>query len=338
MEVNIGDVAALLDGRLEGDTGIALTGFAGIEEASSGQLTFLANPAYEPHLYTTCASAVLVADDLRLSGSLQPGTALIRVNDPYAAMAKLMQTFSPSSEEQNGQGTIDPSAVVHPEARIEAGVTIGALCHIGARASIGSGCVIESGAIVGRDVHIGKGSRIGSRCVLGPDTVIGRDCILQAGAIVGADGFGFAPTDAGYEKVPQLGNVVLGDGCEIGAGTTIDRATLGSTILGHGVKLDNLIQVAHNVRIGDHTVIAAQTGIAGSTEIGARCMIGGQVGINGHIRIADGSKIAAKSGVTASVLEPDQVLQGNPARPIREHQKTQVALRRIIREFENKNA
>jgi UDP-3-O-[3-hydroxymyristoyl] glucosamine N-acyltransferase len=138
--------------------------------------------------------------------------------------------------------------------------------------------------------------------------------------------------------VPQLGNVVLGDGCEIGAGTTIDRATLGSTILGHGVKLDNLIQVAHNVCIGDHTVIAAQTGIAGSTEIGARCMIGGQVGINGHIRIADGSKIAAKSGVTASVLEPDQVLQGNPARPIREYQKTQVALRRIIREFENKNA
>ena len=138
--------------------------------------------------------------------------------------------------------------------------------------------------------------------------------------------------------MPQLGNVVLGDGCEIGAGTTIDRATLGSTILGRGVKLDNLIQVAHNVRIGDHTVIAAQTGIAGSTEIGARCMIGGQVGINGHIRIADGSKIAAKSGVTASVLEPDQVLQGNPARPIREHQKTQVALRRIIREFENKNA
>lgn len=338
MEVNIGDVAALLDGRLEGDQGISLTGFAGIEDASSGQLTFLANPAYEPHLYTTCASAVLVADTLQLSGSLQPGTALIRVDDPYAAMAKLMQTFAPSLEEHPAQGAIDSSAVVHPEARIEAGVTIGALCHIGAGASIGSGCVIESGAIVGRDVQIGSGCRIGPRCVLGSDTVVGNDCILQAGAILGADGFGFAPTDAGYEKVPQLGNVILGDACEIGAGTTIDRATLGSTVLGHGVKLDNLIQVAHNVRIGDHTVIAAQTGIAGSTEIGSRCMIGGQVGINGHIRIANGSKIAAKSGVTASILEPGQVLQGNPARPIREHQKTQVALRSIIREFNNKNA
>jgi len=338
MEVNIGDVAALLDGRLEGESNVSLTGFAGIEEAGSGELTFLANPAYEPHLYTTSASAVLVSESLQLSGSIQPGTTLIRVVDPYAAMAKLMQAFSPSKEEAYPSGAVDPSAVVHSDAHIGEGVSIGAFCHIGAGASIGKDSTIEPGAIVGRNVQIGEGSRIGPRCVIGNDCIVGRKCILQAGAIVGADGFGFAPTDDGYEKVPQLGNVLLGDGCEIGAGTTIDRATLGSTILSEGVKLDNLIQVAHNVRIGEHTVIAAQTGIAGSTTIGARCMIGGQVGINGHIRIADGCKIAAKSGVSASIIEPDQVLQGNPARPIKEHQRMQVILRRIIREFETKNA
>ncbi|MGB0171186.1 MAG: UDP-3-O-(3-hydroxymyristoyl)glucosamine N-acyltransferase [Flavobacteriales bacterium] len=335
MEVNIGDVAAMLDGRLEGASNVPLTGFAGIEEAGTGELTFLANPAYEGHLYTTAASAVLVAESLELSADVQPGTTLIRVADPYAAMAKLMQAFSPTSPKETG---VAPSAVVHADAHISEGASIGPLCHVDEGASIGANVVLETGAIIGRNATIGDGARIGPRVMVGHGCVIGARCILQAGAIIGADGFGFAPADGRYEKVPQLGNVVIGDGCEIGAGTTIDRATLGSTVLGEGVKLDNLIQVAHNVTIGKHTVIAAQTGIAGSTTIGARCMIGGQVGINGHIRVADGTKVAAKSGITASILQPDQVLQGNPARPIKQHQKTQVVLRRIIREFENKQA
>ncbi len=171
------------------------------------------------------------------------------------------------------------------------------------------------------------------RSVIGDKCTVGDQCILQIGATIGADGFGFAPTDAGFEKIPQLGNVTIAAGCEIGANTTIDRATLGSTILDEGVKLDNLIQVAHNVRIGKHTVIAAQTGIAGSTEIGAHCMIGGQVGINGHIKISDGTKVAAKSGITASITTPHQVLQGNPAQPIRKHQLMQLALRKLANEF-----
>lgn len=335
MEVNIGDVAAMLDGRLEGTSSVPLTGFAGIEDAEAGELTFLANPAYEGHLYSTKATAVLVAESLELSGTLNSGTTLIRVADPYAAMAKLMQAFSPASTSESG---IESSAVVHPSAKIGQDVSIGALCHVDEGVTLGDRVVLEAGAIISRNASIGAGSRIGPRVMVGHGCIIGEACILQAGAIVGADGFGFAPKAEGYEKIPQLGNVVIGDGCEIGAGTAIDRATLGSTVLGEGVKLDNLIQVAHNVRIGNHTVIAAQTGIAGSTTLGAHCMIGGQVGINGHIRIADGTKVAAKSGITASIIQPNQVLQGNPARPIKQHQKTQLVLRRIIREFENKQA
>ena len=336
MKVNIGDVVALLDGRIEGESDEALTGFAGIEDAGPGELTFLANPAYEAQLYKTSASVVLVSESLALSGPINPGTALIRVPDPYSAMAQLMQAFSPNSIELDPTLFVDPSAVIHPSAKIGDGVRIGALSHIGAGAIIEKNSTIESGVIVGREAKLGEGCQIGPRSVIGHDCALGAGCILQAGAIVGADGFGFAPTDRGYKKIPQLGNVILGDDCEIGAGTTIDRATLGSTVLGKGVKLDNLIQVAHNVRIGDHTVIAAQTGIAGSTTIGERCMIGGQVGINGHIHVADGSKIAAKSGITASVIKPHQTLQGNPARPIKEHQRAQLALRNIIRKFETK--
>lgn len=336
MEVNIDDVVALLGGRIEGASDIALTGFAGIEDAGLGELTFLANPAYEAQLYKTTASAVLVSESLKLSGPVNSGTTLIRVDDPYAAMAKLMQAFSPKSGDRDPKLLVDPTAVIHRGAKIGTGVKVGALSHIGAGAVIDKNSTIEAGVIVGQQAKLGEGCQIGPRSIIGRDCILGNGCILQAGAIVGADGFGFAPTDSGYEKIPQLGNVILGDDCEVGAGTTIDRATLGSTVLGKGVKLDNLIQVAHNVRIGDHTVIAAQTGIAGSTTIGERCMIGGQVGINGHIHIADGSKIAAKSGITASVIKPNQTLQGNPARPIKEHQRTQLALRNIIRNFETK--
>ena len=335
MEVSIDDVVALLDGRIEGASGVALTGFASIEDAGLGELTFLANPAYEAQLYKTTASAVLVPESLKLSAPVNSGTTLIRVDDPYVAMAKLMQAFA-NSVDRDPKLLIDPTAVIHPDAKIGVGVKVGALSHIGAGAFIDKNSTIESGVIVGQQAQLGEGCQIGPRSIIGRGCVLGNGCILQAGAIVGADGFGFAPTDSGYEKIPQLGNVILGDDCEVGAGTTIDRATLGSTVLGRGVKLDNLIQVAHNVRIGDHTVIAAQTGIAGSTTIGERCMIGGQVGINGHIHIADGSKVAAKSGITASVIKPNQTLQGNPARPIKEHQRTQLALRSIIRNFETK--
>ena len=339
MEATIQDVANLIDGRIEGAPNQVLHGFAGIEEAKEGQLTFLANPAYEPHLYTTKASAVLIAAQHQLTAPLCEGTSLIRVNDPYAAMAKLMQTFaSDGRDEEKLENDIHPTAVVHPTATLGQGITLSALCFVGEGAVIGDRVHLAPGAMVDENSEIGANCALGIRSVVGKSCILGARCILQVGATIGADGFGFAPTGKGYEKVPQLGNVVLGDNCEIGAGTSIDRATLGSTVLGQGVKLDNLIQVGHNVQIGDHTVIAAQTGIAGSTSIGSHCMIGGQVGINGHIHVASGTKVAAKSGISASVNRENQVLQGNPAQPIRQHQRIQLALRRLAREFDSKKS
>ncbi len=334
MEVSIAEIAELLNGRCDGAQNGVLSGFSGIQEAAEGDLTFLANPAYELHLYSTRASAVLVSDQFKPTAPLREGTQLIRVDDPYAAMAKLMQRFGVDAPAQPGVEThIHPSAVIDESANIAPGVTIGPLCSVGKDSVIATGATLKAGSAVGEHCRIGANSILGMRSVLGDRCILGEGCILQTGAIIGSDGFGFAPTDSGYEKIPQMGNVVVGTRCEIGAGTTIDRATLGSTVIGDGVKLDNLIQVAHNVRIGNHTVIAAQTGIAGSTEIGAHCMIGGQVGINGHIKIADHTRIAAKSGITASITTPNQVLQGNPALPIRKHQQMQLALRKLAREF-----
>lgn len=334
MEVSILDVAHLLNGRTDEIPSGKLSGFAGIEEAAEGDLTFLANPAYEGHLYTTKATAVLVAEDFVPSSPIAAGTCLIRVEDPYAAMARLMQKYADNKPEaKNAPPSIHPSAIIAEGVDISSDVQIGALCVVGAHTRIGKGTRLLAGSSVGEQCIIGTDCLLGSRSILGDNSVLGDRCTLQAGAIIGSDGFGFAPTDDGYEKIPQMGNVILGTDCEVGAGTTIDRATLGSTELGNGVKLDNLIQVAHNVRIGDHTVIAAQTGIAGSATIGAHCMIGGQVGINGHIQIADRTRIAAKSGITASITSPGQVLQGNPAQPIRKHQEMQLALRKLAREF-----
>ena len=333
MEVTTLDVANLLDGQLDDVPAQALSGFAGIEDASKGDLTFLANLAYEGHLYTTEASAVLVSKEFVPSAPMQAGTCLIRVDDPYAAMAKLMQAYGGGETETSERTQIHPSAVVAESAEIGKGVIIGAQCYVGEQSTLGAGTKMMAGSIVGERCTVGAEVILGIRSVIGDKCTVGDKCILQIGATIGADGFGFAPTESGFEKIPQMGNVTIAAGCEIGAGTTIDRATLGSTILEEGVKLDNLIQVAHNVRIGKHTVIAAQTGIAGSTEIGSHCMIGGQVGINGHIKIANGTKVAAKSGISASITVPHQVLQGNPALPIRKHQSMQLALRKLAREF-----
>lgn len=334
MEVSILEVTHLLNGKTDKVPAGKLSGFSGIEDAGEGDLTFLANPSYEGHIYTTRASAVLVSEDFVPSAPLLSGLCLIRVEDPYAAMAKLMQEFGRAEGKRpRVEPEVHPSAVLAQGVELGAGVVIGPLCSVGENTRIGEGTLMQAGSIVGAQCDIGADCRIGIKAIVGNDCRLGNRCTLQSGAIIGADGFGFAPTDNGYEKIPQMGNVILGDDCEIGAGTTIDRATLGSTELGNGVKLDNLIQIAHNVRIGDHTVIAAQTGVAGSTSIGAHCMIGGQVGINGHIKIADRSRIAAKSGISASITTPGQVLQGNPAQPIRQHQQMQLALRKLAKAF-----
>jgi len=329
MQQTASELAVLLNGRVVGNPEVRVRRLAKIESAGPGSVSFLSNPEYERFIYSTEASIVIVAETFEPSQDLPQDLTLLRVEDPYRAFARLLEAYDAILKRQEG---IHPTAVVDEEA------TLGEGCFVG------PGVVVERGAVVGdrvelhAHVHVGRDVRIDQDTVLHSGVrvldrcVIGRRCTLQAGTIVGSDGFGFAPKEDGtYAKVPQTGNVVIEDNCDVGAMTTIDRATLGSTVLKNGCKLDNLIQVAHNVVIGEATVIAAQTGIAGSTTIGSRCMIGGQVGIGGHLTVANGSRIAAKSGVSASLIHEGQTYQGNPAVPVKQFQKFQIALRRLAR-------
>lgn len=329
MQQTASELAVLLNGHVVGNPEVRVRRLAKIESAGPGSVSFLSNPEYERFIYSTEASIVIVAETFEPSQDLPQDLTLLRVEDPYRAFARLLEAYDAILKRQEG---IHPTAVVDEEA------TLGEGCFVG------PGVVVERGAVVGdrvelhAHVHVGRDVRIDQDTVLHSGVrvldrcVIGRRCTLQAGTIVGSDGFGFAPKEDGtYAKVPQTGNVVIEDNCDVGAMTTIDRATLGSTVLKNGCKLDNLIQVAHNVVIGEATVIAAQTGIAGSTTIGSRCMIGGQVGIGGHLTVANGSRIAAKSGVSASLIQEGQTYQGNPAVPVKQFQKFQIALRRLAR-------
>lgn len=329
MEVTATALAERIGGTVEGDATVLLNRIAKIEDANAGSLTFLANAEYEPHIYTTGASAALVSQDFTANQDLPEALTLIRVADPYAAFAGILQW---AAESKAHPAEISSLAAIHPTAKIGKNCYVGPFAVIEAGASVGDGCQIHSHASIGRGVTVGNGCTIHRNAAVMDECQVGDDCILQAGAIIGSDGFGFAPNNSGsYNKVPQTGNVTIGNRCEIGAATTIDRATLGSTVIEDGVKLDNQIQVAHNVRIGANTVIAAQTGIAGSSTIGANCMIGGQVGFAGHIAVADGVKIAAQSGVTKSITEPHSIWQGTPAQPIKAYQSQQIALRKLIR-------
>ena len=329
MQQTASELAVLLNGRVVGNPEVRVRRLAKIESAGPGSVSFLSNPEYERFIYSTEASIVIVTETFEPSQDLPQDLTLLRVEDPYRAFARLLEAYDAILKRQEG---IHPTAVVDEEA------TLGEGCFVG------PGVVVERGAVVGdrvelhAHVHVGRDVRIDQDTVLHSGVrvldrcVIGRRCTLQAGTIVGSDGFGFAPKEDGtYAKVPQTGNVVIEDNCDVGAMTTIDRATLGSTVLKNGCKLDNLIQIAHNVVIGEATVIAAQTGIAGSTTIGSRCMIGGQVGIGGHLTVANGSRIAAKSGVSASLIQEGQTYQGNPAVPVKQFQKFQIALRRLAR-------
>lgn len=329
MELTAAALAEQVNGTIEGNPDVVLNAVSKIEEAQTGSLTFLANLDYEQHLYSTRASAALVPQDFQPKQPLPASLTLLRVKDPYGTLAEIL-TFA-QAETRFTPG-IHPTAFVHPSASVGEGCYIGAFSIVEEGSTVGAGSQLHGHVGVGRNVTIGEGCTLHRGVQIMDGCQIGAQCILQGGAIIGSDGFGFAPQqNNAYQKVPQIGNVIIGDRCEIGAATTIDRATMGSTVIETGVKLDNQIQVAHNVRIGSHTVIAAQTGIAGSTVIGSRCMIGGQVGFAGHIRVADGVKIAAQSGVTKSINEPDSVWQGTPALPIRDYQVQQITLRKLIR-------
>ena len=323
---NAQQVAMMIQGKVEGEATVEVSQFGKIEEAKKGEISFLANPKYEEFLYSTKASIVIVNDNLELKNKVQ--ATLIRVPDAYAAFATLLTKYQ-EIKAANLVGIQSPS-FISPSA------SLGEQHFVGAFACIGDNVKLGDNVKIYPNVFIGDNVRIGNNVVLNPGVIIYADCVLgshitvHAGSVIGSDGFGFAPkADGSYQKVPQLGNVVIEDYVEIGANTTIDRATIGSTVIRKGVKLDNLIQIAHNAEVGENTVIAAQTGISGSTKIGKNAMIGGQVGFAGHISVADGVKIAAQSGVTKAVKEQNITLTGNPAGEHSATLRTQVYVKNL---------
>jgi UDP-3-O-[3-hydroxymyristoyl] glucosamine N-acyltransferase len=327
MKFTAEQIAGMLEGTVEGNSSAEVSGLSKIEEGKAGTLTFLANPKYISHIYSTGASIAIVSNDFVAEQALPETLTLIRVADAYGSFAKLLEAYSQFKRPRPG---------IHASAVIDASVVIGENVHIGAGVVIEAGASIGNNAVIMAQSYLGEHVKIGDFTMVHPgvkvysECVIGSNCTLHAGVIIGADGFGFAPqADNRYAKVPQIGNVVVEDRVEIGANTAIDRATLGSTFIREGVKLDNLIQVAHNVEIGKNTVIAALTGIAGSTKIGENCMIGGQVGIAGHLTIANGVKIAAQTGISASVLKENVVLQGTPAVDTMDFKKSYIIHRRL---------
>ena len=303
-------IAMMIQGKVEGDASVSVTQFGKIEEAKNGEISFLANPKYEEFLYTTKASIIIVNESLVLK---QPIAAtLLRVPDAYAAFATLLTKYQELKTE-NLVGIQTPS-YISSSAQVGENLFVAAFAHIGDNVKIGNNVKVFPNVVIGENVKIGDNVILHPGVVIYADCILGNNITIHSGAVIGSDGFGFAPkADGSFQKVPQLGNVVIEDFVEVGSNTTIDRATIGSTIIRKGVKLDNLIQVAHNSEIGNNTVIAAQTGISGSTKIGKNAMIGGQVGIAGHLTVADGIKIAAKSGITKSFKEPNLTLTGNPA-------------------------
>jgi len=327
MKFTAQQIAEAIGGTIEGDANHEVSFLSKIEEGQTGSLSFLANPKYAQYIYDTKASIVIVNNDFIPEKEIK--TTLIRVQDAYSAFAALLEMYQKAK-------AIEP--VISEKAGIDPSATIGKNVYIGEFVSIGKNTVIGDNTYIYPNTSIGNNCKIGNETVIYAgvkvyeETVIGNQCTLHAGAVLGSDGFGFAPQDdKNYKKVPQIGNVVLEDRVEIGANTTIDRATLGSTIIRRGVKIDNLIQIAHNVEIGENTVIAAQTGISGSTKIGRNCMIGGQVGIIGHLTIADEVKIAAQAGIGKSITEVGAIVEGSPAFSIREYQRSYVHFRRFDR-------
>ena len=310
MEFTIQQIADLLKGEVEGDNTVKVSTLAKIEEAQQGALAFLSNLKYEPYLYTTGASAVIVSDKLELKKPVS--ASLIRVTDPYSSFSTLLAYYQ--------QALLASKVGVEEPCFMGTGSEIGEGHYRGAFSYIGNNCKIGQNVRIYPQVYIGDNCTIGDNTTifagtkLYANTVVGANCTLHAGVVLGSDGFGFAPqADGTYKNVPQIGNVVLEDDVNIGANTTIDCATMGSTIIRKGTKVDNLVQVAHNVEVGQHTVIASQTGISGSTKIGNHCVIAGQVGIVGHISIADKTTIGAQSGVSKSVKESGTIIQGSPA-------------------------
>ncbi len=323
MKISLDKIAKYIEGEINGDPKVEISNIAKIEEAKEGDISFLANPKYTPYIYTTNASAVIVNEDFIPEKPVQ--TSLIKVKDSYQAFSKLLEVVN-VKEEKTG---IEKPSFIHPEATIGKNVYIGAFAYISKGAVIGDNAKIYPHCFIGENVKIGEHSTLFSNSTVYHESIIGKHVTIHSGTVIGADGFGFAPNNGShYKKVPQIGNVIIEDYVEIGANTSIDRATLGSTIIRKGVKLDNFIQVAHNVEIGENTVIAAHTGISGSSKIGKNCMIGGQVGIAGHLQIGDNVKIGAQSGISKSIKD-NEIVIGSPALPYRNFKKSSILFKNL---------
>tara|TARA_Y100000815_G_C13340232_1_gene499621 strand:+ start:1056 stop:2087 length:1032 start_codon:yes stop_codon:yes gene_type:complete len=324
MKFTAAQIAGILDGIIEGDADTEVSKLSKIEEGSKGSLTFLANPKYTSYIYTTEASVTIVDKDFHAEEEVN--TTLIRVEDAYKSFSKLLEYYNKVKLHKSG---VEQPVFVADSAKYGDNVYLGAFSYLGENVSIGDNVKIYPNVYIGDNVEIGDDCVIFAGAKIYSESILGNNVYIHSGAIIGADGFGFTPNEEGvYSKVPQTGNVIIEDNVDVGAGTTIDRATLGSTIIKRGVKLDNQIQIAHNVEIGEHTAIAAQTGIAGSTKIGKHCIIGGQVGIVGHITIGDNVRIQAQSGIARNVKD-GEALQGSPALAYGEFNKSYVHFKNL---------
>ena len=326
MQFTAKQIAELINGKIEGDPDVAVSSFGKLEEATEGQLAFLANPKYEDFLYTTNASIIIINDSLEVEKKLK--ATLIRVPDAYSSFAVILTAYSEMAK-ANLTGIQEPS-YISKSAKIGENVFIGAFAYLGNDVILGDNVKIYPQVFLGDHVTVDDNSVLYPGVKIHHHCVIGKSVCIHAGCVIGGDGFGYAPqTDGSFKKIPQIGNVVVENNVEIGANTTIDRSTIGSTIIKCGAKLDNLIQVAHNVEIGMNTVIAAQSGISGSTKIGKNVMIGGQAGVVGHIQIADGSKINAQSGVAKSIKTPNTAVTGSPAYDYGQAIRSQILSRNL---------
>ena len=339
MEFTINQIAAILQGEVDGDGLKKVKTISKIQEAKEGSITFLANPKYEDFIYSSEASAVIVKKDFQPAQPIQ--STLIRVDNPYSGFTRLLEEYDKITS-YSKVGVEEPS-FMSANSKVGENIYRGAFSYVGSNVKIGNNVKIYPQSYIGDNVTIGDNCIFYSGAKIYAETVLGNNCIIHSGAVIGGDGFGFAPQqDETYKKIPQLGNVIIRDNVEIGANTVVDCATLGSTIIDDGVKLDNLIQIAHNVEIGSNTVIASQTGISGSTKFGKNCVLGGQVGVTGHIEIADRTTIGAKAGVTKSIKKEGAVKWGVPAIDHKVHVKSTIIFRNLpelkerVKELEKK--
>lgn len=323
MEFTAQQIAELIKGRVEGDKDAKVSSFAKIEEGHEGAISFLSNKKYLHYIYETKSSVVLVDESLALERNVN--CTLIRVKSAYEAVAQLLQLYESMKPRKRG---ISDLAFIDPTAAIGEDCYIGPFAYIGPKCVIGDNSIIHPHAALGDNVIVGKNTEIHSNAVIYHDCKVGNRCILHAGCVIGADGFGFAPSENGYDKIPQIGIVTIEDDVEIGANTCVDRSTMGSTYIRNGVKLDNLVQIAHNTDIGANTVMSSQVGVAGSTKVGEWCMFGGQVGISGHITIGNKVMLGAQSGVPGSIKDGQQLI-GTPPMEMRSYFKSQAIFRRL---------